>query len=192
MRPIILTLACVAAAGTLAAQDFPTQPPAPMPVKAAQFPPFQETTLKNGLRLLVVENHKLPIVSVELAFPAGGFFDTADKVGTADAVATLLTKGAAKRTAEEYAAAVEGIGGAVNASADADFLTVSANFLSADAAFGLGLVADAVVRPTFADKEVELARTQALSALQLEQSQPASIASRFFAKGLYGDHPYGR
>jgi len=193
MRPTLLVLSLVAtAAGSLAAQDFPTKPPAPMPIKAAQFPPFQQATLPNGVRLIVVENHKLPVISVELAFPAGRSYDASGKVGTADMVATLLTKGAGKRTADEFSAAIEGIGGSISAGADADFLTVSANFLTADAPFALGLMADAVVRPTFADKEVELARTQMLSALQLEQSQPASIASRFFAKGLYGDHAYGR
>ncbi len=197
MRPTLVTLAFAATAiattaGSLSAQTFPTTPPAPMPVKAAQFPPFQEATLPNGMHLLVVENRKLPVLSVELAFPAGSVYDAANKAGTADAVAALLTKGAGKRTAEEFAAAIEGVGGSINAGAGPDFLTVSANFLSADAPFAMGLVADAVMRPVFADKEVELVRTQTLSALQLEQSQPASIASRFFAKGLYGQHPYGR
>lgn len=195
MRPAITTLmlaGAVCAAIPVAAQQFPTTPPAAMPIKAAQFPPFQEATLANGMRLIVVENHKLPVISVQLAFPAGSAYDAAAKSGTADAVAALLTKGAGKRSAEEFAAAIEGIGGAITAGADADFLTVSANFLKADAAFAMGLVADAVVRPTFTDKEVELVRTQTLSGLQLEQSQPSSIAARFFAKGLYGDHPYGR
>ena len=187
-----LALALAAGAAPLAAQDFPLTPPAPMPVKAAQFPPFQEATLPNGLRLLVVENRKLPVISVQLAFPAGSIYDAAGKAGTADAVATLLTKGAGKRSAEQFAAGIEGIGGFISAAADPDFLTISANFLSADASFAMGLVADAVMRPAFADREVELARTQMLSALQLEQSQPAAIASRFFAKELYGDHPYGR
>ncbi|MCX5761995.1 MAG: pitrilysin family protein, partial [Gemmatimonadetes bacterium] len=192
MRPTLLIVALAAGTSTLAAQDFPTKPPAPMPVKAAQFPPFQEATLPNGLRLLVVENHKLPVVSVELAFRAGGTYDPAGKVGAADMVATLLTKGAGKRSADEFSAAIEGIGGSIVAGADADFMTVTANFLSADAAFGLGLMSDAIMRPSFPEKEVELARTQTLSALQLEQSQPGSIAARFFAKGLYGAHPYGR
>ncbi len=200
MRPTLLTLALavgvtavgVTTTNSLAAQGFPTTPPAPMPITAAQFPPFREATLPGGLRLVVVENHKLPVISVELAFPAGGSYDAAGKVGTADIVATLLTKGAGTRSADEFAAAIEGIGGSIGASADPDFLTVTANFLTGNAAFAMGLIGDAVMRPTFADKEVELARTQMLSALQLEQSNPASIGSRAFAKALYGSHPYGR
>lgn len=193
LRAAALTAAAfVATAAPLAAQDFPNKPPAPMPVKAAQFPPFQEATLSNGMRLLVVENKKLPVISVQLAFPAGGSYDPNGKTGVADAVATLLTKGAGTRSAEQFSEAIEGVGGSISASADADYLFVSASFLAPDAPFALGLLADAVVRPSFVDKEVELARTQTLSALQLEQSQPDAIASRFFMKGLYGDHPYGR
>lgn len=192
MRTHLVVLALAAGAGSLAAQQFPSKPPAPMPITAAQFPPFQETTLKNGLRLVVVENRKLPTLSAELAFPAGSVHDAATKAGTAEAVALLLTKGAGARSADAFAAAVEGVGGAISASADPDFLTVHASFLSADAAFGLGLVADAVMRPAFAEDEVELARTQTLSSLQLEQSQPAVVASRFLLQRLYGSHPYGR
>ena len=117
MRPILVTLALVAATGPLAAQNFPTKPPAPMPVKAAQFPPFQEAVLPNGMRLLVVENHKLPVISVQLAFAAGGTYDPDGKVGMADMVATLLTNGAGKRTADEFSAAIEGIGGSIGANA---------------------------------------------------------------------------
>jgi predicted Zn-dependent peptidase len=59
-----------------------------------------------------------------------------------------------------------------------------------DLAFSL--LSDVVVRPTFPEKEVELARTQTLSGLQLQLSQPASLATRFFNQNLYGTHPYAR
>jgi predicted Zn-dependent peptidase len=199
MRPTIPTLALAAALAAaliaqapLAAQQFPSAPPPPAPIKAAQFPPFQEATLTNGVHLLLVENHRLPVLSVSLSFAGGNRYDAAGKEGTADAVALLLTKGAGKRDADAVAAAIEGVGGALSASAGRDFLAVDANALSGDAPLVFELIGDAVIRPAFAEKEVELGRTQALSGLQLEQSQPASIASRFLGKGLYGDHPYGR
>jgi predicted Zn-dependent peptidase len=199
MRPTIPPLALVAAIAAalgaqspLAAQQFPSAPPPPAPIKAAQFPPFQEATLTNGVHLILVENHRLPVLSVSLSFAGGNRYDPAGKEGTAVAVALLLTKGAGTRDADAVAAAIEGVGGALGASAGPDFLTVDANALSGDAALVFELLGDAVIRPSFADKEVELGRTQALSALQLEQSQPDAIAARFLGKGLYGDHPYGR
>jgi zinc protease len=72
----------------------PTSPPPAAPVRPAALPPFQEAVLPNGLRLLVVESHEQPVVSMSLSFPAGGRYDPAGREGLADMVAGLLTKGA--------------------------------------------------------------------------------------------------
>lgn len=186
------TGALALAAAPLLAQQAPQRPPAPMPLEAAQFPPFAETVLANGMRVLVVANAKQPVLSLTLAVPGGAFYDAAGKVGTAEMVAGLLTKGAGNRTADQLSATIEGVGGSLSASAGSDFLSVSAAVLTNDRKLAFELVADAALRPTFPATEIELLRTQTLSALSLARSQPASIASRIFAKGLYGEHPYGR
>jgi zinc protease len=172
--------------------QFPTTAPPPAPIKPAVFPPFQEATLPNGMRLLVVQSKKQPVVAISLSFAAGSAFDPAGKNGLASMVASLLTKGAGKRSADEISAAIEGVGGSIAAEAGDDFLRLGAEVLDHDAKLAFDLVADAAIRPTFPEKEVELLRTQFLSALQLELAQPASLASRALAKGLYGEHPYGR
>lgn len=176
----------------VAAQDYPTSPPAPAPLEPAKFPPFREARLANGLELVVVESDDQPVLSVSLSMPAGSAYDPAGKEGLADMVAALLTKGAGERSAEQIAATIEGVGGSLSASAGVDFLTVGANVLAPNAALAFELVSDAILRPTFPTAEVELARTQTLSALQLQLSQPASLASRFFDQDLYGTHPYAR
>ncbi|HVT39121.1 MAG TPA: insulinase family protein [Gemmatimonadaceae bacterium] len=172
--------------------QFPTTAPPPAPIKPAVFPPFQEATLPNRMRLLVVQNRKQPVVAISLSFAAGSAAEPAGKSGLASMVASLLTKGAGKRSADEISAAIEGVGGSIAADAGEDFLRLGADVLDHDAKLAFELVADAAIRPTFPEKEVELLRTQFLSALQLELAQPASLASRALAKGLYGDHPYGR
>ncbi len=183
-------LGLVLLASPLAAQ-FPSSPPVPGPVKPAAFPPFQEAVLPNGLRMIVVARHKQPVLSVALSFPSGSATDPAGKEGLADFVAGLLTKGAGNRSADEISAAIEGVGGSLNAGAGRDFLTIGVGLLSDNAPLAFELVSDAAMRPTFPDKEVDLLRTQTLSALQLELSQPASLATRTFARELYGAHPYG-
>lgn len=188
MRPFIL----LALAASPALAQFPTRPPAPMPLEAAQFPPFAETVLANGMRVLVVANQKQPVLSLTLAVPGGSFYDAAGKAGTAEMVAGLLTKGAGSRTADQISATIEGVGGSLSASAGPDFLTVSAAVLNNDRRLAFELLADAALRPTFPASELDLLRKQTLSALALAKSQPASIAGQAFAKGLYGDHPYGR
>jgi zinc protease len=174
------------------AQEFPRTPPPPGPLTPAPFPPLQEATLPNGLRVLVVENRQQPVVSLSLSFSAGSVQDPADREGLAAMVAGLLTKGAGDRTAEQFSEAIEGVGGALSASAGADFLTVTATVLTPDVELMFDLVADAVMRPTFPDDEVSLLRTQTLSGLQVELSQPGQIATRMFRQAVYGNHPYGR
>ncbi len=176
----------------LGAQEYPTRPPAPAPVKPATLPPFQEAVLANGVRVVLVENHTNPVVAFRLAIPAGGIYDAKDKAGTAGLLASLLTKGAGSRSADDISAAIESAGGSLGAFSDDDFLSVSGSVLSNAAPLAFELLGDAVARPTLSEQELELARTQALSGLQLELANPAALAPRFLAAGLYGRHPYGR
>lgn len=176
----------------LAGAQSPTRAPAPAPVKPAALPAFQEATLPNGLRLMLVESRRQPVVSIALMIPAGDSYDPVGKEGLAGMAANVLTKGAGTRTAEQVAATIEGVGGQLFAASGPDFLTVRSSVLATNAPLAFELVGDAVARPTFAAKEVDLSRTQAASALQLEQSNPAALAQRYFAAQLYGQHPYGR
>lgn len=194
-RSLVLIAAATFALGVapaIAAAQFPTTPPAAGPIKPAQLPPTHETTLPNGVRLLVVESHKLPVLSINMAFRAGDFTDPAGKEGLATLTAVLLTRGAGSRTAEQMSEAIESVGGNLGAGAGPDVLAVTANGMSTDAELIFGLVGDALARPTFDPKELDLARTQTLSALQLQNSNPAAIAARIFNHELYGSLPYGK
>ena len=173
-------------------QPFPTRPPAPTPLRAAQFPPFQEVALPNGMSLLLIENHEQPTLSVTLSFRAGTAYDPAGKEGLSAIVAELLTKGTPTRTAEQIAATIEGVGGSLSAGGGEDFFTVATDVLSDHADLAFELLGDVTRRATFPADELELARTRYLSALEVELSQPENVATRVFAKEIYGRHPYGR
>ncbi len=174
------------------AQGFPKAPPPPGPLVPAPYPPFAQVDLPNGLRILVVQSKKQPIVSLTLAFSAGGVHDPAGKEGLASMVAGLLTKGAGARTAEQVSEAIEGAGGSLSAGAGSDFLAITSTVLKPSLPLAFELMGDAVLRPTFPEAEVELLRTQTLSALQVAATQPDVIADRAFRAALYGRHPYGR
>ncbi|HUL71407.1 MAG TPA: pitrilysin family protein [Gemmatimonadales bacterium] len=192
MNRRILSLLLAGIPAALSAQGVPPTPPPAGAVVPAVFPPFQEATLPNGLRLVLVERHDQPVLSVTLSLSAGQILDPAGKDGLADMVAGLLTKGAGNHTANQVAEAIEGVGGSLNASAGQDWLSIQADGLSSHALLFFELLADAVIRPTFAAEELDLLRRQELTSLQAEQTQPDAIAERFFYKGIYGQHPYGR
>ena len=175
---------------TAEAQQFPTTPPPATPIAPARFPPFQESVLPNGLRMIVVESHRQPVLSVSLSIPAGSAYDPAGKHGLADFVAGLLTKGAGSRSADEISQAIEGVGGSLGATATPDFITVQADVLSSSAPLAFELLSDVVLRPRFDSTEVELLRRQTLSGLQAELADPGAVASRIMLRFLYGEHPY--
>jgi len=171
---------------------FPTRPPAPTPLRPVQFPPFQEAALPNGMTLLLIENHEQPSLSVTLSFRAGSAYDPAGKEGLSAIVAELLTKGTPTRSADQIAATIEGVGGSLAASTGDDFFTVATDVLSDHADLAFELLGDVTRRATFPGDEVELARTRFLSSLEVELSQPENVATRVFAKEIYGRNPYGR
>ena len=169
----------------VSAQDsFPPAPPKPAPLTPVRFPPFKEATLPGGLQLVVVEQHEQPVVSVALSFRAGGIYDPRGKEGLSELVAELLTKGTESRSADQIAATIEGVGGSLAAESDADFLTITANVLSDQIDLLFDLLGDVTLRSSFPTSELELARTRALSALQLELSRPSAVAARLFAREI--------
>jgi zinc protease len=193
VKTAAILAALAALPSVLGAQEpFPTRPPAPGLIRPVQFPPFREVLLPNGMRLVLVENHEQPAVSVTLSFRGGTAYDPVGKEGLAEFVAELLTKGTPTRGAEQIAAEIEGVGGSLSASAGEDFFTISTDVLSDHADLAFALLGDVARRPTFPADELELARTRFLSSLAVELSQPEAVATRAFQRELYGRHPYGR
>ena len=186
-------IALVLLPALLAIQEpFPTRPPTAEPLRPAQFPPFQQITLANGMRVVVVENHEQPTLSVSLSFRAGNSYDPAGKEGLAAVVAELLTKGTPTQGAEQISAAIEGVGGSLVAFTSEDFLTVTTDVLSDYADLAFALLGSVTRRATYPAEELELARMRFLSSLEIEMSTPEALASRAFQREIYGRHPYGR
>ena len=107
LSALILTLIAVPCGARVAAQTGKSQPPAapvPRPFKLAA---PRETVLPNGLRLIVVESHAAPVISMSLSVPAGDVHDPSGKEGLAAMTSVVLTKGTATRSAEAISATVE-------------------------------------------------------------------------------------
>jgi zinc protease len=189
-RPAALALAIMGLAAPAAAQR--QDPPAPLPARPLQFPAFHETTLPNGLRLIVVENHAHPVVSVNLLVGSGSAAVPGERVGLAGLFAELLPKGTATRSGSELSGAIERTGGSIGAGSAEDYINVYASVLAEHLPLAMELVADVTLNPSFPEDEVAASRDRALSQLQQWMADPSYLAHRRFTERLYGRHPYGR
>ncbi|HEV7590206.1 MAG TPA: insulinase family protein [Longimicrobium sp.] len=191
LRRALALAAGAAALGAAPAAAQKQPPPPPAPARPLAFPAFRETRLPNGMSLVVVENHRTPLVSMYLLVRSGNATVPAAKAGTASLVADVLTRGTATRSASQIAQLIEGSGGSLNAFSSDDYTGVAATVLSDRLPLAFELVADVALHPIFPDSEVETARQQSLSQLQAQLGQPGSLASRRFYREVYGPHPYG-
>ncbi len=153
--------------------------------------PFERRTLSNGSILLVSAQPSLPMVVTQVILEAGTRRDPAGKDGVANLTADLLTEGAGKRTAAEIHDAIDSLGAAISSGTDEDFATTTLVVLKKDLDTGLGLLADVLLRPTFADAEVNRRREAALAGLHAEEDQPGQVAGRRFVETVFAGEPYG-
>ncbi len=165
------------------------EPPTPGQPKPVNFPEIQEFRLANGLDVYLVENHEVPVVSVQLVVKAG----TMDERYLADFTAAMLAEGTKSRPKAAIDDAIEQVGGELASNAGVHTSQIDVRTLRRDLELGLGLLADEAMNPAFPDAALEKLKKQAKTALDLAKSQPAELAETLFGMVAYPDgHPYGR
>jgi len=166
-------------------------PPAPGAPVTAAMPSPQEIRLANGLRVLVVEKHELPLLTASLVSTGGGSADPADRAGVGSLTADLLTKGTRTRSATQIAAQIEALGGSIGSEAGWDGSSIEVTVKSDQAAPALAILADVAQNPAFADEEIERARAQAIDGVTVTIKDPAQLAGLVAARAVFGSRPYG-
>lgn len=144
-------------------------------------------TLDNGLKVFVVENHKLPKVSIQLAIDKPLIME-GDKVGVGEMTGEMLNAGTTEKSKAEMDAEIDFIGASVTATSSGVF----ASSLSKHADKVMGIMSDMLLKPAFPEEELEKSKKRALSNLKSLSTNPEAIAGRVQDVLLYGkDHPYG-
>ncbi|WP_027002424.1 insulinase family protein [Hugenholtzia roseola] len=171
----------------LSAQIDRSKAPLPKPAPTIELGKYESFTLENGLKVFVVENHKLPQVSFYLSFDMPTFAE-GDKVGATDLMGALLRAGTSNRSKDQLDEEIDFIGASLNAGADAVFggaLTKNADKL-------MELMADVVLNPTFPEEELEKEKSKTLSGLQATATNAEAIMGNVKKVVNYGTaHPYG-
>lgn len=187
------SLMAVMLAGVLAGAAVAQQetPPAPAAPRSVTIPKPVERTLKNGLRVIVIEESDIPLVSAGVVIKNGGEIDPADLSGLAELTASLLTKGTKTRTAPQIAQEIEALGGTIQTGAGWDASRAFINVMSAKIDPAMTILADVVRNPVFKEDEIERLRQQYLDDLAVTLGQPGSIANFVAARVVFGDAAYG-
>ncbi|MEQ1792278.1 MAG: pitrilysin family protein [Nitrospiraceae bacterium] len=156
---------------------------------AAEIVPTKFVT-SNGITVLVLEQHFLPIIEIHALIKAGSAQDPPDKAGLANLVASLLDEGTTTRTSKQQAEQIDFVGGALEAKAAEDFTTASARVLKKDVDLGFTLLADMLQHPAFHKQEFERIRTQLLGEMASDNDDPGHIAMKAFNQLVFHGHPY--
>ncbi|MBI3665351.1 MAG: insulinase family protein, partial [Acidobacteria bacterium] len=163
------------------------------PLKEIQIPKVESYTLPNGMRIYLLEDHTLPIISGRALIRTGNLFDPPEKIGLAETTGAVMRTGGTvstpgdqlDQTLESMAASVEtGIG---ETSGSANFFTLKENLDKV-----LAIYADVLRHPAFRQDKVDLYKNQTRSAIARRNDDPGQIAEREFTNLVYGkDNSYG-
>ena len=167
--------------------DFRSVAPEPKPAPAVEFGDYDIYTLKNGLKVIVVENHKVPKVTMRLFLDRKPLLE-GDKAGYIEMTGEMLSRGTKTKTKAQLDEEVDFLG--------AYFSTFSKGFyisgLSKYADKMLELAADAVLNPAFPEEEFDKIVTQKISELSAAKEEPNAISYNVASVLNYGkNHPYG-
>ncbi|MEK6299951.1 MAG: pitrilysin family protein [Acidobacteriota bacterium] len=159
---------------------------------ALKVPPFKKVVLNNGLTLLLMEQHEVPIISLNFIVQSGSVADPVGKEGTASATAALLRKGTKSRTADQISNELDFVGGQLDSDATFDYSSGTAEFVKKDIAKGLDLLADILLNPTFPQDEVTKLLKQRIDEIKAAKDEAQAVIGNYFRAYLYVRHPYGR
>jgi zinc protease len=155
----------------------------PKPVKA---------TLSNGVRVLILEDHRFPLVTVSLDINgAGSFFDPAQTPGLASVTAQMLRQGTATRTSKQLAEDIDALGANINvmATPTSTEAVVRASGLKDNFDKWFAIATDILLHPSFPAGELKIIQRRQAVMIRQQRANPGFLGQERLAKVLYGDHP---
>lgn len=172
--------------------EFREKRPPAGPERPFKVPAVKRFKLKNGLSVILVESHKLPLVGIELVVKTGNAANPKGQAGLADLTAGMLDEGTKTRSALSIADDVATLGATLGTNAGWDATSVSLSSLSENLDKALAIWSDVILHPAFDEKELSRVRDNLVASLRRRKDSPPVVASVTFARVLYGAaHPYG-
>ena len=151
---------------------------------------IQKIELSNGLRILVREDARLPLISMTAVFRGGLLAETRETNGITSLMAKTLLKGTKTRTAEQIADTIEAVGGQIGSESGNNSFSVSVDITEPDLKLGIDLLADVLLNATMPEKAVAREKEVQLAAIQDEEEHLAAVARNILREALFAEHPY--
>ena len=164
-------------------------------VLKVHLPKPQEADLPNGLHLMVLEDHRAPLVNMQLIVEgAGGYYDPASSPGLAQFTAGLMRDGTAAKSSEQISEALDRLAASLNVSAgtSSPFATATAACLNDQVDTLLAMMADVLEHPSFPEVELGRYKNRMRALLANQRTQPSFLATERFQAAAFGDHPGAR
>ncbi|HEX8709456.1 MAG TPA: pitrilysin family protein [Pyrinomonadaceae bacterium] len=173
--------------------DIKGKAPVNKEILKVKLPKAQEATLSNGLRVVLLENHRVPTFTMQMVILSGGLSDPADYRGLASFTASLLREGTQKRTSREIAEQMDTLGATLIAGTGISSFTtnITTSGLVENLDPTLDIFADVIRNPKFPQEEVNKFKQRQLAQLQFQRSIPQFLAQERFQRAIYGEHPAG-
>jgi zinc protease len=156
--------------------EFRASRPAAGSERPFEVPKVKRFKLKNGLKVILAESHKLPLVGIELVVKTGSAANPKGQAGLADLTADMLDEGTKTRSALQIADEVATLGATLSTNAGWDASSVSVTSLSENLDQALAIWADVLLHPAFDDKELARVRDNLLTGLKRRKDSPPAIA----------------
>ena len=175
----------------MAEEAWRVNPPVPGPMPKFTLPVAKQVKLANGLNVLLVERHNLPIVSATLFTLSGSELNPIDKPGLSSFTANMLGEGTTTRSSLKFSDDTDQIGATFGSEAGYSSAFLELTALTWNVSTGFDLLADAALHPSFDAKEIERLRSRRITAVLQEDDEPGSVAFRTIDQSLYPNSPYG-
>ena len=173
-------------------EAFRATQPAAAALRPFKLPAIKPFVLSNGLKVYLVEQHTLPLVSMDLNFDGGSNVDPRGKAGLANVCMAMLTEGTEKLDKIAYSEALADVASSISAYAADDSQGVGLASLTKHLDATFALFADTVRTPGFRDADFDRMIKRRIESVKQARGNPGSIPGRVFNTILYGhDHPLG-
>jgi zinc protease len=156
--------------------------------KAVDVPKMWQETFANGIKILATQSKETPTTSILIKIPAGHYYESKDKAGTASLLAAMLNESTTKRSAEDMSKELQKLGASVGISAGNSYLAINVNTLTKHLDATLALVYEKLTAPAFLSNEFQRNKSNAIQDAINGKKDAGYLASTAYRQLLHADN----